>query len=288
MRLARVATFAVSLLATAPAAANLQEGTVSTGGQETQPQPPPGEARSEELQKAVQNPVANLISVPFQNNIDYRIGPFDRARDTLNIQPVIPAPLGQRVMLISRTIVPLIYQPDVTAEGGGSSGLGDVNPTFFFAPAKPGKLIWGLGPSFLLPTATQRTTGAGQWCVGGSAVGLVQPGHWTLGVLATNLWSVDGPADRADINQLTVQYFVNYNLNKAVYLTSAPILTANWKAPEGDRWLVPFGGGVGAIFKLGKQPMNGQLAAYYNAVRPDLVPSPHWQLRVQLALLFPR
>jgi len=279
---AAAAALAVYLLAPARGGAtNLQEGTVSSEGG-------PPEQSDEDLQKAVQNPVADLISVPFQNNINYQIGPYDRASDTLNIQPVIPAGLSERWMLVARIIVPVIYQPDTAAAEGGSSGLGDANPTFFLAPAKPGKLVWGVGPSFLLPTATQRATGAGKWCAGGSVVVLAQPSPWTFGVLASNVWSFAGPADRADVSLLTVQYFLNFNLNKAVYLTSSPILTADWKSAGGDRWTVPFGAGIGAIFKVGKQPLNGQVAAYYNVVRPDTPPSAAWQLRLQLAFLFPK
>lgn len=128
--------------------------------------------------------MANLISVPLQNNTTYNIGPHERAANTLNIQPVIPFHLSEEVLLISRTIIPIVYQPDLGSTGGGSSGFGDLNPTFFFSPAKPGKLIWGAGPAFLLPTATQRTVGTGKWSIGPAAVALVQPGHWTIGARA--------------------------------------------------------------------------------------------------------
>jgi hypothetical protein len=240
-----------------------------------------------DLAKQVQNPIANLISVPFQNNLDYNIGPYERARSTLNIQPVIPVKLTPEMMLITRTIVPIMYQPDVSNTGGGSSGLGDINPAFFFSSIDHGPLMWGMGPTFLLPTATQRATGSGKWSVGVTAVGLLQPGKWTIGVLASNLWSVSGPDDRVPVNQMTVQYFLNYNLPKAWYLTSAPILTANWQAEANDVWTIPFGAGVGRVFKLGKLPLNGSLSMYRNAVRPDSLPSAAWQLRVQIALLFP-
>jgi len=259
--------------------------------------PPPGDATEAdaaanngdagELAKQVQNPIANLISVPFQENLDYNIGPYERARSTLNIQPVIPVSLTPELMLITRTIVPIVYQPDVGNSGGGSSGLGDINPAFFLSPVDHGPLMWGVGPTFLLPTGTQRTTGSGKWSIGATAVGLLQPGKLTIGVLASNLWSVSGPDDRVPVNQMTIQYFINYNLPKAWYLTSSPILTANWQAEAHDVWTIPFGGGVGKIFKLGKLPLNGTLQMYRNAFRPDTVPSASWQLRIQIALLFP-
>lgn len=256
-------------------------------GQASQ-QPPAAGSSTEDLQKATQNPVASLISVPFQNNTDYNIGPFARDRNTLNIQPVIPTQLTDSWNLIPRIIVPLAFQPDISQPHLGTFGLGDIQPTFFFAPSKPSKLIWGVGPAFLLPTATDDNLGSGKWCIGPSVVALVQPGKWTLGALASNLWSFAGSSSRADVNSFTLQYFVNYNLPKGWYLTSAPILTANWNASSGNVWLVPFGGGFGRIFKMGFQPVNGSVSFYYNAVRPDTVPSPTWQLRLQLALLFPR
>jgi hypothetical protein len=118
-------------------------------------------------------------------------------------------------------------------------------------------------------------------------VAVVQTKHWTIGALANNIWSFAGASDRSTVNQFLLQYFVNYNLPDAWYLVSAPILTADWEASSGNRWLVPFGAGIGKIIKLGKLPLNGQVSGYYNAIRPDDPASPNWQLRIQLAFLFP-
>jgi hypothetical protein len=248
-----------------------------------------GESASQEsdLAEKTQNPVSDLVSVPFQENLDYGVGAFDRARSTLNIQPVVPAHLFGGWNLVTRVIAPIAYAPDATAMTGGSSGLGDINPTFFVTAANPGPLILGVGPAFLLPTATQRGLGAGKWCAGPAVVVLVQPKPWTIGVLASNVWSFAGEGDRASVDQLSLQYFLNYNFRGGVYLTSAPILSADLNAPSGNRWLVPVGGGVGKIFKLlGKLPLNGSVAAYGNVVKPP--GGPDWQLRLQLAFLFPR
>src|SRR6187551_2928813 len=178
-----------------------------------------------DLAKAVQNPVADMITVPFQNTTNYNIGPNDRAQDTLKIEPVLPLHLSERLMVITRTIVPIVYQPDVNNTGGGSSGLGDVNPALYFSPAKPGQLIYGVGPIFTLPTATQRTTGSGKLTMGPAAVALIQPGHWTFGALVSQLWSVAGPSDRAGVSLLSIQYFVHYNLPEHWYLSTAPTIT---------------------------------------------------------------
>ena len=116
---------------------------------------------------------------------------------------------------------------------------------------------------------------------------LIQPGHWTIGVLASQVWSFAGPSDRSTVSLMTVQYFVNYNLAHAWYLTSSPILTFNWEATSSEEWLVPFGGGIGKIFKLGKLPLNGSLQAYYNVRSDESTTLARWQARVQLAFLFP-
>jgi hypothetical protein len=249
------------------------------------------------LAKATQNPVASLISVPLQNNSNFGIGPYNRTGDIFNIQPVIPMKLNDKVTLITRIIQPLVWQPYPSQPAGGQAGIGDMNPTFFLSPARPGKLIYGLGPTFILPTATSTLTGQGKFSLGPSVVALVQPGHWTVGVLINNLFSVAGSSHRPDVNQMLLQYFVNYNLKKGYYLTSGPIVTANWNATgsidaatgndvPGGTWTVPFGGGIGQIRRLGFQPINWTVQFYGNAIHPP-GGSP-WSFKFQIALLYPK
>src|ERR1700734_3901295 len=234
------------------------------------------------LAKATQNPVASLISVPLQNNSNFGIGPYNRTGDIFNIQPVIPMKLSDKVILITRVIQPLVWQPYPSQPTGGQVGIGDMNPTFFLSPANAGKLIYGVGPAFILPTATSTQTGQGKLSLGPSVVALMQPGHWTVGVLINNVFSVAGSSHRPDVNQMTLQYFINYNLNKGYYLTSGPIVTANWnttgstEAATGDdvpggTWTVPFGGGIGQIRRLGSQPINWTLQFYGTAIHPTVL-----------------
>ena len=261
-----------------------------------------------DLQKATQNPVASLISVPVQNNSNFGIGPFDRTQNVLNIQPVIPIKASENWNLIIRWIAPVIWQPapgtesleifgieentppylsaQTVQKSAGVFGFGDMSPSFFFSPAKPGKLIWGAGPVFVLPTATSKVLGQGKLSMGPSMVALVQPGPWTIGALINNVWSVAGSGGRTSVNQMTLQYFVNYNLKKGWYLSSAPVITANWKAASGNVWNVPIGGGVGRVFRLGFQPVNVTAQFYGNAVHPS-GGSP-WGMRLQIAFLFPK
>src|SRR5207248_2720854 len=203
---------------------------------------------TEGLQKAVQNPVASLISFPLQNNTNFDLGPNRRIQNVLNLQPVIPLHITPNWNLIVRWITPVISQPDITQKDTSIFGFGDMLPTFFFSPANTTKLVWGAGPAFLLPSATNRALGQGKVGIGPSVVVLVQPSHWTIGALVNNVWSVAGPSSRPDVNQMTLQYFVNYNLTKGWYLTSSPILTANWEAVKGNQWVVPVGGGAGRVF----------------------------------------
>jgi hypothetical protein len=250
----------------------------------------PTAENADALRKAAQNPVASLISVPVQNNNNFGIQPGDRTQDVLNIQPVIPMKLSENWNLIARIITPIIYQPLPPVVGQpteqGAFGFGDINPTFFFSPSKPHKIIWGLGPAFVLPTATNPFLGQGKWSMGPGLVVLTQPGKWTLGFLTNNVWSVGGQSDRVNVDQFLFQYFINYNLQKGWYLTWQPTLTANWQVDSPNRWLVPVGGGVGRIMRLGFQPVNLTLQFYGNAVHPPGA-SP-WGMRMQIAFLFPK
>ena len=238
-----------------------------------------------ELAKKTQNPVSDLISLPFQNNTNFGMGPDDKTQNVLNIQPVWPFSLNEDWNLITRTILPVISQPALAAGQERTNGLGDTTFTTFFSPKDSGKLIWGLGPVFLLPTATDDVLGSDKWGIGPAVVVLTMPGNWVIGSLLSNVWSFAGSGDQ-DVNLFTWQYFINYNLPDGWYLSSAPIITANWEAESGNKWTVPFGGGFGKVFRVGKQPMNASVQAFYNVEKPDL--GADWTLRLQLQFLFPK
>jgi hypothetical protein len=256
---------------------------------------PAAAVNTDALRNAAQNPVASLISVPVQENWNFGIQPGNRTQNVLNIQPVIPLSLGKNWNLITRWITPIIYQPipvpqppGPPAQQTGVYGLGDLNPSFFLSPKKS-KVIWGIGPTFVLPTATNTTfLGQGKFSIGPTVVVLVQPTHWTIGFLANNYWSVAGHSDldKPAVNQFLLQWFANYNMKKGWYFTTGPIITANWRASSGNVWVVPFGGGVGRIMKLGFQPVNITAQFYGNAVHPPGA-SP-WTMKMQIAFLFPK
>jgi hypothetical protein len=283
----------VFLLSAVPLVAQ-EEAPVSPAGTSVATEvTPAAAANAEELRKQSQNPIANLISVPIQENWNFGIGPDSRVQNVMNIQPVIPFSVSKGWNLITRWITPVIFQPLSAPQPPGSPvtgvyGLGDINPSFLLSPKK-GKVIWGVGPTFVFPTATNTTyLGQGKLSLGPSIVVLVQPPHFTIGALTNNYWSVAGHSnlDKPAVNQFLLQWFVNYNMKKGWYLKTAPIITSNWRAPSDYKWNVPFGGGFGRIMKLGFQPVNVSAEVYGNAVHPPGA-SP-WTFRMQFVLLFPK
>ena len=250
----------------------------------------PGTARAEDqatqdLAKASQNPISTLISVPFENNTTFNNGTEDAIVNILNIKPVVPLSIGENWNLINRLIVPVIYQDERFPGEGDVFGLGDITYQGFLSPAKPGKLIWGIGPQLQMPTGMDRLT-SDQWSLGPAAVGLMMPGNWVFGLLVSNVWDIGGYNNAPDVNFFSTQYFINYNMKGGWYLTTAPIITANWEADSDNTWTVPFGGGVGRVFKIGKQPVNLKVAGYYSVERPDNASD--WNLQAQLTFLFPK
>lgn len=243
---------------------------------------------AEELAKAAQNPVASMISLPFQNNTNFGFGPQEETQNVLNIQPVIPFNLNDDWNLITRTIIPVISQPGFTPQQGRENGLGDVQVSLMASPKTVGKSgwIWGAGVVTQLDTASDDRLGAGAWGLGPSVVMLKSFGPWLVGGLVNNVWSVS--TDRDDVNLFLFQPFINYNFpdKPGRYLTFAPIITANWEASGDDVWTVPVGLGIGQVTRFGKQPVNMQASAYYNLVKPDF--GADWQLRLQLQFMFPK
>lgn len=241
---------------------------------------------AEALAKESQNPISSLISVPFQNNWNYGLGPERRTQWVLNMQPVVPVALSEDWNLVTRAIFPLTYVPFGPTDS--QKGSGDMTLSMFLSPRKPGKIIWGIGPQLLFPTASDTLLGSGKWGAGPTVVVLTMPGQWVLGALTSNTWSYAGDNTRTPVNLFLLQPFINYNLPKAkgFALTTGPIITANWRAPGGQKWIVPLGGGVSQTFVAGKQPMNMGFQLYYNVERPDN--APNWNLRFQYSLLFPK
>lgn len=232
----------------------------------------------EELAKIAQNPLANLISLPFQNSINTDVGPFDRTQNIFKFQPVFPFADGK---VITRLVIPIVRQPDVFHESESSTGLSDINFTAFYT-SSVGEVNLGVGPIINFPTAKDNL-GPQEWGLGPSLVAVVKPGNFVMGALVNNVWSVEND----NLNSMLIQLFINYNLPSGTYLTTAPAITANWKADRDNTWTIPLGLGIGKIVKIGGQiPLNLSGGAYYNVISPDFVGS-KWSFKLSATVLLP-
>ena len=232
---------------------------------------------------AAENPVAAAISLPLQNNTFYGVGPFRRAENELLIEPVVPIRLSENWMVISRTILPVVVVPRLSATAGVDYGLSNIQPQFYLSPVHAGKLVWGVGPQLWLPTATDHSLGINKWGGGPAAVGLFWSGHLLAGALIGNEFA---GVNHVHENQMTINWFAFFNLKHGWYILSAPIITADWTAERKQRWTVPVGGGAGKLFKIGSQPLNAR-AEFFNDVRTT-AGGTDWQMQTQLQFLFIR
>ena len=257
-----------------------------------------------ELAKQSQNPVANMISLPFENNASFDVGPSGEKMFTTNIKPVYPMSVGDSWNLINRVVAPVIYiegQDEVDTglddpiDIGGSLvfpgtdsefGLGNIQYMGYFSPAKPGKVIWGVGPVLELPTNTDSALGTDTWSAGPAAVVLTMPGNWVVGFLAQNIWDFASDDGEPDINKSTLQPIINYNLDSGWYVSATTTMTANWEANSGDEWTVPLGGGFGRLFRFGKQPVDFKLMSYWNVEKPEF--GADWSMQFTVKFLIPK
>lgn len=247
----------------------------------------PGSNSDSDLAKKLQNPIGDLISVPFQNNLNFNVGPHKGAQNILNIQPVIPIHLNRDWNLITRTIMPLIWSPSNDPGHSTPFGLGPTTFTAFLSPATPTNgWLWGAGPITQVPTATDSSLGSSVWGIGPALVVVKTAGPIVAGVLVNNVFSVGGTSGPAGnrYSLMTINPFFNYNFRGGWFVGSVPIITANWDAP-GTKWTLPVGLQGGRLIKIsGKLPVNLLVGAYYDAVRPTYGAT--WQLRAQIAFIF--
>lgn len=236
-----------------------------------------------DLAKQLANPVASLISVPFQNNADFGIGEWEGTRNTMNFQPVIPISISEKWNMINRVIVPVVAQYSITGPGERQAGLADALYSAFFSP-KESKIIWGVGPAMLLPTATRDEFADKQFAIGPTAVALKQSGGWTYGALINQLWRVAGNDDRRDVNQLFFQPFLIYNWPSGAGAGTNFELTQDWTTSHTTLWFNPF---INGVTSFGKQKVQLAVGPRFNLAAPDGARA-NWGVRTVAVLLFPK
>lgn len=246
---------------------------------------PAAEDSSAELAKKLSNPIASLISVPIKYNWDTGIGPNDATRETLIVQPVIPFSISADTNLITRTIVPFVRAESPVAGGDTESGLGDITQSFFISPKAPtaSGWIWGAGPVFLYPSASNDKVGAEKWGVGPTAVLLKQENGYTYGLLANHIWSVGGNDARADISATFLQPFFSYTTKTYTTFSINTESTYDWK---NDEWTVPINLSAQQLVKFGKQPVSFALGYRNYVSKPE--GGPDWGMSFTVTLLFPK
>jgi hypothetical protein len=274
---------------------------------DAQQAPAPGEPDVNALAKASQNPVADMVSVPFQFNLNSGGGLQDRTFLLLNFQPVIPFKLTDDWNMIVRTIVPIVSIPGPTFRGElvgprgelvvpraeldrlaftRFSGIADIVMEIFISPSKAKAFIWGVGPAFSLPAATTIAAETGSWAAGPTAVALVIKGPWVVGAVGNNLWTFSDTGGEPEVNSFLLQWFVNYNFDKGWAISTGPVITANWDAAPGDRWTVPLGLGISRTTVFNHRPMVVGLQIYHNVERPRLAAAN--TVRFFVTLLYPK
>jgi hypothetical protein len=238
-----------------------------------------------ELAKKLANPIASLISLPMKLSWDDGIGPGDVEQTTFIVQPVIPFSLNQDWNLITRTIIPYTDAESLVPGGDDLNGLNDILQSFFFSPktATASGWVWGAGPVFSYPTATEDALGTEKWSAGPTVVLLKQEHGWTYGVLANHLWSVAGDDDRADVNATFLQPFLSFTTPRRTTWGINTESTYKWQAAG---WTAPVNASVSQLMRFGKQPVSFALAARAYAKRPP--GGPDWGLSFTFTLLFPK
>ena len=224
-------------------------------------------ASPEELAKKLANPIASLINVPFQNYTDYDIGPNNGVKNTLNFQPGIPVKLSPKLTLITRVVLPIVTQYNVTSAYSKQSGLSDAVVSAFFSPAGKNGVVWGIGPALLIPTATDPLLGTKKLGLGPTGVILKQAGHLTFGALVNQLWSVAGDKDRANVSQFFIQPFITPNWKSGAGIGLSAEVTKNWQSNTTTAFIMP---NVSGVTKLGKQIISLSFGARIPVAAPIL------------------
>jgi hypothetical protein len=248
-----------------------------------------GQQASDDARNLARNPVGDAIKLPLTESISFDAGPYGRTSHSLQFSPLIPLQLNERWLLIPRIVAsPFNYVADPARPSGGTTGMGDTVATLFLTRASTRRVIWGAGLSIAVPTATDANIGAGKWDIGPSVAVIVQPDWGSAGVVVANIKSLPGNATRTPVHVLQIETSLSYNLPQSWYVFTSPTIAADWTQTGRDRWLAPFGGGIGRTVTIAHRALDVNIALYSNAIRPYRLLSPKWQIGLQCTLFYPR
>lgn len=245
------------------------------------------ELTNRELAKAARNPLPDFIVIPIQNNTNLDYGPVQGVQDGINIQPLISFRVADDWNIITRTVIPLIFNPNL-GRIHAVGGIGDIQFTPYLSPSGLSHWTWGVGPVVQIPLHTHPSLGNDNVGLGPAfaAFHMTKGDPWVLGVLGNTAWSLGTNPNAPRYSVGSLQPMISYHIDDGLYLTTSPIIKINWLAAPDHQLLLPVGGGIGKVFHVGRVPVNAEVSAYYNVTRRDF--DADWQLRVQLQIVFPK
>jgi len=248
--------------------------------------PPVGTAAAAELElaKQVENPLARVVSVQLNGNVNFDKGAYERTQSLANFSVTYPFDLPRHWNLFVNSTLPVIDQP--VGASDRVQGCGDTAVITLLSPPSSQHWVWGLGTSIVCPTASDSTLGQGKWEFGPAAALVHNERTWVAGIVASQSWSITGANDRAGVSRLILSPFCTWHLSKGWFLFTAPTVSSDWTSKANPTWTVPLGGGVGYIVRRGKHAVNFALQAYDNVVRAEGAPS--WQFRFTTGWVFPK
>ena len=244
-----------------------------------------GQESTEDIAKKLSNPVASLISVPLQDSYVTGVGPLKGYQNTMDIEPVIPFNFTKDWNIITRIVMPVVTQTNVSALPGRQTGLSDAVASAFLSPTKISNgLIWGAGPAFLLPTATNSFLGTKKWGVGPTAAVLYQQSGWTYGVLVNQIWSYAGDDKRDAVSQFYALPFITYNLPTGAGLNLTADVTRDWEHNYTNAIIEPT---VSGLTRFGKQIIQLQVGPMI-PISAAPGEKPDFGVRTQVTFVFPK
>lgn len=240
-----------------------------------------------EIVKETQNPLSRQLgALTIEHTAGFRATPAHETGHAISINPAFPIAIGEHLTVINRAFLPVLNQPSPAGDGVRNSGVGDLLHSVLLSPKTERRLVWGLGPAMGFPTASDETLGSEKWLLGPSAIFVAAPGRTVLGVVVQNLWTVGGKSSRRNVKELFLRPLLNINLPHEWYITSKPVIQADWQQPSSDRWTVETGGGVGKVFRVGRLGIALETQFFGYPIRPTGAAS--WAARFNLKLILRR